>query len=38
MAIIEAQPEVLGDYMEGKKDVEAFGHVIGSEESLNWLA
>ena len=38
MAILEAEPEVLGKYMEGNKEVEASGHVIGSEEFSNWLA
>ena len=38
MAILEAEPEVLVKYMEGNKEVEASGHVIGSEEFSNWLA
>ena len=38
MAILEAEPEVLSKYMEGNKEVEASGHVIGSEEFSNWLA
>ena len=38
MAILEAEPGVLGKYMEGNKDVEASGHIIGSEEFSNWMA
>ena len=38
MAILEAEPGVLGKYMEGNKDVEASGHIIGSEEFTNWMA
>ena len=38
MAILEAQPGVLGKYMEGNTDVEASGHIIGSEEFSNWMA
>ena len=37
MAILEAEPGVLGKYMEGNKEVEASGHIIGSEEFSNWL-
>ena len=37
MAILEADPGVLGKYMEGNKDVESSGHIIGSEEFSNWL-
>ena len=38
MAILEAEPGVLVRYMEGNKDVEASGHIIGSEEFSNWMA
>ena len=38
MAILEAEPGVLGKYMEGNTDVEASGHIIGSEEFSNWVA
>ena len=38
MAILEAESGVLGKYMEGNKDVEASGHIIGSEEFSNWIA
>ena len=38
MAILEAEPGVLGKYMEGNKEVEASGHILGSEEFSNWLA
>ena len=38
MAILEAEPGVLGKYMEGNTDVEASGHIIGSEEFSNWMA
>tara|TARA_Y100001968_G_scaffold324055_1_gene362699 strand:+ start:786 stop:1049 length:264 start_codon:yes stop_codon:yes gene_type:complete len=37
MAILEAEPGVLGKYMEGNEEVEASGHIIGSEEFSNWL-
>ena len=37
MAILEAEPGVLGKYMGGNKDVEESGHIIGSEEFSNWL-
>ena len=36
MAILEAEPGVLGKYMEGNLDVEASGHILGSEEFSNW--
>ena len=38
MAILEAEPGALGEYMEGNKEVEASGHILGSEEFSNWLA
>ena len=38
MAILDAEPEVLGKYMEGNTDVEASGHIIGSEELSNGVA
>ena len=38
MAILEAKKGILEKYMEGNKDVEASGHIIGSEEFSNWLA
>ena len=38
MSILEAEPGVLGKYMEGNTDVEASGHIIGSEEFSNWVA
>ena len=38
MAILEAEPGVLGKYMEGNTDVEASGHIIGSEEFSNWMS
>ena len=37
MAILDAEPGILAKYMEGNKEVEESGHVIGSEEFLNWL-
>tara|TARA_B100000700_G_scaffold276008_1_gene322244 strand:+ start:92 stop:355 length:264 start_codon:yes stop_codon:yes gene_type:complete len=37
MAILEAEPGVLGKYMEGNEKVEASGHILGSEEFSNWL-
>ena len=38
MAILEAEPGVLAEYMEGNLNVEASGHILGSEEFSNWLA
>ena len=38
MAILEAEPGILGKYMEGNTDVEASGHIIGSEEFSDWIA
>ena len=38
MAILEAEPGVLGKYMEGNTDIEASGHIIGSDEFSNWVA
>ena len=32
MAILEAEPGVLCNYIKGNKDVEASGQIIGSEE------
>ena len=36
MAILEAEPGVLAKHMEGNPNVEASGHIIGSEEFSNW--
>ncbi len=38
MVILEAEQGVLGKYMEGNLNVEASGHILGSEEFSNWLA
>ena len=38
MVILKAKQGVLGNYMEGNLDVEASGHIIGSEEFSNWLS
>ena len=38
MVILEAEPGALGKFMEGNKEIEASGHIIGSEEFLNWIA
>ena len=38
MAILEAEPGVLAKHMEGNPNVEASGHIIGSEEFSNWLS
>ncbi len=37
MAILEAEPGVSAKHMEGNPNVEASGHIIGSEEFSNWL-
>ena len=36
--ILEAKPGVLDKYMEGNKDVEASGHIIGTEKFSNWMS
>ena len=38
MVILEAEPKVLTEYMEGNLNVEASGCILGSEEFSNWLA
>ena len=38
MVILEAEPGVLVKFMEGNKEIEASGHIIGSEEFSNWIA
>ena len=38
MAILEAEPGVLAKYMEDNPNVEASGHIIGSEEFSHWFA
>ena len=37
MAILEAEPGILGKYMEGNKEGEASGQIISSEEfPIGW--
>ncbi len=38
MAILEAEPGVLAKHMDENPNVEASGHIIGSEEFSNWLS
>ena len=38
MVILEAEPLVLGKYIEGNLDVEASDHILLSEEYSNFLA
>ena len=38
MAILEAEPGILAKYMQGNPNVEASGHLIGSEEFSNWIS
>ena len=38
MEILEAEPGVLAKHMKGNPNVQASGHIIGSEEFSNWLS